>query len=101
MKKVFVSTALAVSALVLSSCVSPIGVVYTDTTLPVTATSTAGTGKVGTATSTTYFGLWAQGDASIAAAKKNGGITTVSSVDEKINTILGIKTTYTTTVRGN
>ena len=101
MKKVFVSTALAVSALVLSSCVSPIGVVYTDTTLPVTATSTAGAGKVGTATSTTYFGLWAQGDASIDAAKKNGGITTVSSVDEKISTILGIKTTYTTTVRGN
>ena len=41
------------------------------------------------------------GDASIATAKKNGGITTVSSVDEKIESILGIITTYTTTVRGN
>ena len=101
MKKTFVSAALAVSAVVLSSCVSPIGLVYTDATLPLTATSNAGSSKVGTATSTTYFGLWAEGDASIDAAKKNGGITTVSSVDEKINTILGIKTTYTTTVRGN
>ena len=31
----------------------------------------------------------------------NGGISTVSSVDEKVHSILGIITTYTTTVRGN
>ena len=65
------------------------------------ATASAGAGRVGAAASSTYFGVWAEGDASIDAAKKNGGITTVSSVDEKINTILGIKTTYTTPVRGN
>jgi hypothetical protein len=45
--------------------------------------------------------MWAEGDASIEAAKKNGGITTVSSVDTKVKSILGIYTTYTTTVRGN
>ena len=102
MKKAFVSAALAVSAVVLSSCaISPVGFVYTDTTLPVTATSAVSGGKVGTATSTTYLGLWAEGDASIDAAKKNGGISTVSSVDEKVHSILGIITTYTTTVRGN
>jgi hypothetical protein len=56
---------------------------------------------VRTATSTTYLGLWAEGDASIDTAKKNGGITTVSSVDAKVDSILGIVTTYTTTVRGN
>lgn len=101
MKKVFASAALAVSALVLSSCGAPlVGAVYTDITVPVTATSASGS-KVGTATSTTYLGLWAEGDASINAAKQNGGITTVSSVDEKIHSILGIITTYTTTVRGN
>ena len=102
MKKVFTSAALAVSAFVLSSCGAPlIGAVYTDITVPVTATSSSASSKVGTATSTTYLGLWAEGDASIAAAKKNGGISTVSSVDEKIKSILGIITTYTTTVRGN
>ena len=102
MKKVFASAALAVSAFILSSCGAPlIGAVYTDITVPVTATSSAGSSKVGTATSTTYLALWAEGDASIDAAKKNGGITTVSSVDTKVHSILGIITTYTTTVRGN
>lgn len=101
MKKAFVSVVLSASALVLSSCGAPcVGLVYTDTSFPVTATSAVGAGKVGTATSTTYLGLWAQGDASIAAAKKNGGITTVSSVDEKVHSVLGIVTTFTTTVRG-
>lgn len=101
MKKAFVSAALTVSAFVLSSCGAPlIGAAYTDITIPVTATTAAAT-KVGTATSTTYLALWAEGDASIEAAKQNGGITTVSSVDTKIQSILGIYTTYTTTVRGN
>ena len=100
MKKAFVSAALALSAIVLSSCGAPvIGAAYTDITIPVTATTASGS-KVGTATSTTYLALWAEGDASINAAKKNGGITTVSSVDTKIHSILGLITTYTTTVRG-
>ena len=101
MKKTFVSAALAISAFVLSSCGAPlIGAAYTDITIPVTATTASGS-KVGTATSTNYLTLWAEGDSSIEAAKKNGGITTVSSVDTKIHSILGIITTYTTTVRGN
>lgn len=101
MKKTIVSVGLAVAALALASCGAPrIGAAYTEITAPVTATSASGS-KVGTATSTTYLGLVAMGDASIATAKKNGGITTVSSVDEKIDSILGIITTYTTTVRGN
>ena len=101
MKKAFVSAALAISAFVLSSCGAPlIGAAYTDITVPVMAT-TASASKVGTATSTTYLALWAEGDASINAAKKNGGITTVSSVDVSVDSILGIVNTYTTTVRGN
>lgn len=101
MKKAIVSAALIASALVLSSCGAPrFGAAYTDISMPLTATNASGN-KVGTATSTTYFGLVAMGDASIATAKKNGGISTVSCVDEKVNSILGIITTYTTTVHGN
>lgn len=101
MKKVIVSVALAAAAIALSSCGAPrVGSLYTDITAPVAA-SNGGGAKVGTATSTTYLGLVALGDASIAAAKRNGGISTVASADEQIKSILGIITTYTTTVRGN
>lgn len=101
MKSKLVLTLLATAAVVLSSCGAPrTGSVFTDITVPVTAT-TAGGSRVGTATSQTILGIVATGDASIAAAKRNGGITTVSSVDEKIHSILGVITTYTTTVRGN
>ena len=102
MKKVFVSVVLTVSAFVLSSCGAPlVGLAYTDSAFPVAVTSAASGSKVGKATSTTYLALWTEGDASIDAAKKNGGITTVSSVDVKVDSILGLYTTYTTTVRGN
>lgn len=102
MKKAFVSAALAISALTLCSCaVSRVGAIYTDISAPKASTCAGDSSKVGTSTSTTYLGLWAEGDASIEAAKKNGGITTVSSVDTKIESILGIISTFTTTVRGN
>lgn len=101
MKKAIVSAALTLSALALCSCGAPrVGVVYTDISAPMASTCACGS-KVGKATSTTYLALWAEGDASIDAAKKNGGITTVSSVDVKVDSILGIITTFTTTVRGN
>ena len=38
---------------------------------------------------------------SISAAKAQGGISTVSSVDVKRENILGVVSTYTTTVKGN
>lgn len=98
------SLALAVlttTALVLTSCGAPrVGSLYTDVTAPVAAGPGTGT-RTGTAKSTTYCGLVAVGDASIEAAKKNGNITTVNSADEHVESILGIVTTYTTTVRGN
>lgn len=102
MKKTIALVALSAAAL-LSSCgsgVSPMGVIYTDVTDPVTATSTGGS-RVGTATATSYLGWVAVGDASVAAAKRNGGISSVSTVDVKRNSILGIISTYTTTVSGN
>ncbi len=101
MKKVIVSVALAAAAIALSSCgANRVGALYTDITAPVAAGSGSGA-KVGTATSTTYLGLVALGDASIEAAKRNGGISSVSSASEEIKSVLGIITTYTTTVRGN
>lgn len=101
MNKIITFIALPAAALMLSSCGAPrVGTLYTDITAPVAAGP--GTGdRVGTAKSTNYFSLVAVGDASIDAAKKNGNIKTVTSADEHIESILGIITTYTTTVRGN
>jgi hypothetical protein len=101
MKNKLVLSLLAAAAVVLSSCGAPrVGALFTDISAPVTATSSGGS-RVGTAQSQCILGLVATGDASIAAAKRNGGISTVSSVDEHVHSILGIITTYTTTVRGN
>lgn len=102
MKKTFALVALS-AAFVLSSCgggIHPTGALYTEVTDPVTATSTSGA-KVGKAVATSYLNLVATGDASIAAAKANGGISSVSSVDIQRSSILGIINTYTTVVRGN
>lgn len=105
MKKTIALVALCASAFVLNSCFGglstvPVGTIYADVTDPVTATPAAGS-RVGEATATSYLGVVALGDASIAAAKRQGGITTVSSVDRQRKNILGIITTYTTTVHGN
>lgn len=101
MKKALIVLPLAAAALLLSSCGAPRdGALYTNITSPVAAGPGSGN-RVGTAKSTTYFGLVAVGDASIEAAKKNGNITQVNTADEHIESVLGIVTTYTTTVRGN
>ncbi|MDO5472108.1 MAG: TRL domain-containing protein [Akkermansia sp.] len=98
MKKII---ALALAAAALSSCMSsPVGALFADNYVP-QMISSAGGSKVGTSSSTTYLGLVSQGDGSIAAAKRAGGISTPSSVDVKVNNILGIITTYTTTVTGH
>lgn len=91
---------IAATALLLTSCLTPVGVVFSDVTIPGQATS-AGGNKVGTSKSVTYLGLFSRGDSSIAAAKRNGNISTVSSVDTHIDNILGIVTTFTTKVTGH
>ncbi|HEY8369373.1 MAG TPA: TRL domain-containing protein, partial [Thermodesulfobacteriota bacterium] len=47
-----------------------------------------------------FFALIATGDASIAAAKANGGITEVSAVDHTARNILGIYGEFCTIVKG-
>jgi len=56
--------------------------------------------KVGTSEATSILGMVATGDASIEAAKNNGGITKVSHVDFNSDNILGVYGKYTTTVYG-
>lgn len=101
MKKTIAIISIALTALTLSSCgTTRAGTLYSDVTAPV-AVGNGGGSRVGVSKSTTYLGLISIGDASVNAAKRNGGITSVSSADEHISSILGIITTYTTTVRGN
>ena len=79
----------------------PVGGIYTDLKLPVTATSDGGgTVKVGTAECMSVLALVATGDCSIEAAKKNGGITKVYHVDWEANNILGIIGKYKVVVHG-
>ncbi|MFR9543882.1 MAG: TRL domain-containing protein [Rikenellaceae bacterium] len=91
----------ALCASLLCSCgVSPYGTVYTETTQPIAAGSGGGS-KVGVSESATILGIVAIGDASIEAAKANGRISSVSTVDQKVSSILGIYSKFTTTVKGN
>ncbi len=105
MKKTIALVALSVTGFMLSSCVAaystrPVGAVYADVSDPVSVSGNGGS-RVGTATATSYLGVVAIGDSSIDAAKRNGGISTVSSVDVQRQNILGIISKYTTVVHGN
>ncbi len=93
---------LACMALAMTGCASnvPMGMLYTDQTLPITATTQNVGSKTGEATCTSILGLLATGDCSVQAAAKAGNISKVSTVDTKINSILGIYGTYTTVVTG-
>jgi len=60
----------------------------------VMATTSTGT-KTGEACGTNYLSLFTNGDSSVEAAKKNGRITTVSSVDRRINRYMFVAETCT------
>lgn len=81
------------------------GLLYSDMTGPVAATSAAGKysrdSKEGRATCSNIFGLFSVGDCSVDAASRNGNISQIKSVDTKIWSILGIYTASTTIVKGN
>ena len=105
MKKNILLIILASAAALLAGCAQtqPVGVLYTNVTCPVTATtaqSDASRLKVGTSTCTSVLTLVAIGDASIAAAMKNGNITKVRSVDWKVENTLGIIGKYECIVYG-
>lgn len=92
MKKLKPFVAVLAFTFLMSSC---------SLTLPVTATSNPIGNKVGTAKATGFLGaLFFNADASIQTAAKNGGITTISTVDIKHTSVLGLIVTYETIVTG-
>lgn len=70
-------------------------------TSPVAATTNPIGSKVGQASGKIWFGMFGSADAGIQTAAKNGGITTISTVDftRKLG-ILGLWITYEVTVTG-
>lgn len=88
---------LLISLLLIPSCMLQQPVRNTD--MPDAADSSIPT-RVGAASATTWFWLWETGDASVARAQQNGGISRVSSVTKASDSFLGIIKTHTTTVRG-
>ena len=81
-----------VAAAFLSSC---------SLTTPVGATSNAVGSKVGEAGGTCYFYQICLGvDAGVAAAARAGGISKISTVDYKVDNLLGVLVTHTCVVTG-
>ena len=72
---------------------------YTSTQSGVAATAQMST-KTGEACASSILGIIATGDASIDAARKAGGINSISEVDEKASDILGLYASYCTIVHG-
>jgi hypothetical protein len=76
------------------------GAFFTDVKGPVHSGEGTSTAKTGQACAQNLLGLLAQGDASIDAAKKDGGIDRVTNVDHKTTTILGLYAQFCTVVHG-
>ncbi len=102
-KRFFSMTCIIASIVFLAGCAStsPMGALYTEAKLPLTATSSTSSSKEGTSICTSILGLVATGDCSIEAAAKAGNINSIQSVDSKVFSVLGIYSTYTTVVKGN
>ncbi len=81
------------------------GVLYTEYKVPGSSPDDASGlqpgSKVGISEVENYLGLISTGDASIAAAAKNGGIKSVKTVDVQFKNILGLYSKTTTTVTGD
>jgi hypothetical protein len=101
-KKLCVCVVMSAGLGLLSGCASvlPVGAVYTEIKLPVTATAISGK-KHGVSDCRSIMGLVATGDCSIDTAKRNGGISKVSSVDWETRSILGIVSDYKLNVYGD
>ena len=96
---------LAILAAGLSGCMivdSPIkGVLGTEVIWGDIATGKTSELKEGKACAESILGLLARGDASVRAAKENGGITEVTSVDHSARNFLNIVGEWCTIVKGH
>ena len=103
MRQMILSAILA-SSFLLSGCIpvaSPaIGILLTDVHDPNHSNGKVGP-KRGEACAQSILGLVAQGDASIWAAAKAGGITKIDTVDTYSNNMLGIIARFCTVVHGS
>ena len=81
---------------------SPVGngSIYTAVRGPVDTGSASGASRDGRACASNILGIVATGDASIAAAKRNGGIASVASVDHDSMSVLGVYSRFCTIVAG-
>ncbi|MDR4494264.1 MAG: TRL-like family protein [Nitrospirales bacterium] len=105
MKKALAVIFLGFCFLTLNGCMgvaSPVaGWVYTDAKYGNEAENGAAATKTGKACATSILTMVATGDASVEAAKANGGITQVAVVDHSAKNILGIWGEFCTIVRGS
>jgi hypothetical protein len=109
MKKMIVGSLGLASLLFLNGCATAVpsaqsgrvnGALYENYSGPLWVTSnTAGT-KSGSASASSFLGLFATGDASIQAAAASAGITKIQHVDQKVQKVLGLWAQYTVTVYG-
>jgi len=84
-----------------ASARSPVsGFWYTNTYAPEAVSSNQAGNKVGEACASSILGIIATGDSSVETARRNGGVTMITSVDSKANSILGIYAKFCTIVRG-
>jgi hypothetical protein len=95
-------SAMAFVATSCASVASPVGnaAFYTDVKGPIDAEAATGATKQGRACAANYVGAVALGDASIEAAKRHGGITSVSVVDHESWNVLGVYSRFCTLVVG-
>jgi hypothetical protein len=101
MKKKFLGLAAACALFAGCAAVAtPVYGWYTDVTWGTEVPNGPFGSKSGTAMATSIIGLIAQGDCSIEAAAKAGGITKVMTVEHHSKNILGFYAEFTTKVTG-
>ena len=90
-----------VALLLLSGCATTApGLVYSNVYEAVAVTESQAGNRVGVACSTSILGLVATGDSSIERARRNGGITKITSVDRKRRNVLFLYYKNCTIARG-
>ena len=108
MKKTMVLVAVLAAASLMSGCAGfafssrgvPMGF-YADAAANERVTENTLAAKRGESCATSVLGIVTTGDASVATAAKNGGITKVASVDHQFQNILGIYAKYCVVVSGD
>jgi hypothetical protein len=103
-KNIMFMSALAAAFLVTGCATSnrqPVtGFLYSDVAATENVTDNAAAPKMGEACAQSILGWFATGDASMEAARKAGGITSVSYVDNYTSSILGVYAKYCLRVHG-